>query len=131
MNTYLRWSVFTLSLATWAFLASGCIMADGGGGYGYDDGMVGSGYYESFGVEYGGWGPGYHVAPYRGGHDRGDEHHRDGGERRPSGTVQPSIGGHEGGGGRQGGHSYRPAAGTRAMPSLPSRGNQGGPGRNR
>jgi hypothetical protein len=28
-------------------------------------------YYEPYGAVYGGWGPGYHVAPFRGGAHRG------------------------------------------------------------
>ena len=31
---------------------------------------IGAGYYEPSGVDYGGWGPGYHVAPFRGGDHR-------------------------------------------------------------
>ena len=100
-TSYLRWPAFTLAAVTWTFLSAGCIMP--AGEYGYDDGgPVGVGYYESYGVDYGGWGPGYHVAPYRGGH-------RDGGEHRPGG----------GGGRPGGGHSFRAAPASRAMPSLP------------
>lgn len=71
-------------------------------GYGYGDGAtvgLGIDYYEPFGFDYGGWGPGYRVGPPRGGGGRG-------------------------GGGR--GHGYRPAPAGRAMPSIPSGGRSGG-----
>jgi hypothetical protein len=76
---------------------AGCV-ADGG----YDGGVdVGYdvGFYEPFGYEYGGWGPGYRVGPPRRGFDRGrgDVH----------GGAPHS--------------SYRPAAPSRSMPSLPTR----------
>jgi hypothetical protein len=76
---------------------AGCV-ADGG----YDGGVdVGYdvGFYEPFGYEYGGWGPGYRVGPPRRGFDRGrgDVH---------GGTPHSS---------------YRPAAPSRSMPSLPTR----------
>ena len=103
-TSYVRWSAFTLAAVTWSLLSAGCIMSDGG--YGYDDGgAIGVGYYESYGVDYGGWGPGYNVAPYRGGP------HREGGERRRG----------DPGGGR-GGHAYRSAPASRSMPSLPHAG---------
>lgn len=95
----LRWSAFTLVAVAWTFLSAGCIMSDGGYGYGYDDGVIGAGYYEPYGVDYGGWGPGYHVAPFR---DAG--HRPDGGEHRSSGG---------------GSHAYRSAPASRSMPSLP------------
>ena len=102
----LRRSAFLLSAVTWTFLSAGCIMSDGG----YDNGgAVGVDYYESYGVDYGGWGPGYQVAPYRGG-----GHRPEGGEHRPSGAD-----------GHQGGHAYRPAPASRSLPSLPH-GNPGG-----
>lgn len=71
-----------------AILASGCVVPEGGYGYaGY-----GIDYYEPYGVPYGGWGPGYRVAPYRGG-----EHH-----------AMPSIpSGSRGGGGAHGGGGHR------------------------
>jgi hypothetical protein len=58
-------------------------------------GYVG-GYYEPYGYDYGGWGPGYAVGPYRGGH--GDFH-------------------------RDRGHApaFHPAPRGHSMPSLPSR----------
>jgi hypothetical protein len=103
-TSLLRWSAFTLAAGAWTLLSAGCIMSDGG--YGYDDGgYAGPGYYDSFGVDYGGWGPGYHVAPFRGG-----DHHRDGGGR---------DGGGRDGGGHTGGPSYHPAPASRPTPSLP------------
>jgi hypothetical protein len=66
---------------------------DGSVGVGYD-----AGYYEPYGYEYGGWGPGYRVGPGRGGDRRG--------------------GGHPG--------SYRPAPASRPTPSIPSRPRAGG-----
>jgi hypothetical protein len=86
------------------------------------DGSVGvvgydAGYYEPYGYEYGGWGPGYRVGPGRGGdrrHEGGGDRHQDGGGDR-----------HQGGGDRhQGGgasHSYRPAPASRPTPSIPNR----------
>jgi hypothetical protein len=79
--------------------AAGCAVTEGGYGY---DGSVGVGvdYYEPFGFDYGGWGPGYGgVAPYRGGGPRG---------------------------GSPPGRSYRPAPSGRAMPSIPSGSRSGG-----
>jgi hypothetical protein len=58
-----------------------------------DVGYVG-GVYEPSGSDYGGWGPGYHVAPPRHG------------ERRPE-PPQPRV--------------YRPAPRSRPAPSIPSR----------
>jgi hypothetical protein len=59
-------------------------------------GYVG-GYYEPYGYDYGGWGPGYAVGPYRGGHGG---YYRDRGGHAPAFHSAPH------------GHS---------MPSLPSR----------
>lgn len=67
------------------------------------DGSVGvgyaGGYYEPYGYDYGGWGGGYRVGPGRGGDRRGG--------RAP--------------------RSYRPAAASRPMPSIPrgARGSHG------
>jgi hypothetical protein len=91
-----------------AVLASSCAVTDGGYGYGYDGGVsIGVDYNEPFGVDYGGWGPGYQVAPFRGG-DRG--------------------GGRGRGGDRPSPHAFRSAPAGHAMPSIPSRprGNSGG-----
>jgi hypothetical protein len=76
----------------------GCVV--GGGGY-YQGGdaevTYGADFYEPFGYEYGGWGPGYFVGP-----PRDAEHHH----------------GH----GHFGGSSpYRPAEPSRSMPSIPTR----------
>jgi hypothetical protein len=114
-KSWLLWSAFFIAAGAWILLSSGCIMSDGG--YGYDEGgYAGPGYYDSFGVEYGDWGPGYRVAPFRGGdHHRNWNDHRGGGGTRPGG-----IGGHSGG------PSYHPAAGSRPTPSLPRGGGGGG-----
>ena len=66
----LRWLVLAFVVGTLTVLSAGCILSDGG--YGYDDGGrgVGADYYEPYGADYGGWGPGYHVAPFRGGGHR-------------------------------------------------------------
>ncbi len=101
-----------------------------GGGYGsayepgyYDNGGIGyvGGYYQPYGYDWGGWGPGYHVGPPRGGersvgqaggYDRGSARHgspgrtipgiahgsRDGGGRSSHGGA-----GRGGGGGGHGG----------------------------
>jgi hypothetical protein len=83
-------------IALAAVLVAGCVV---GGGYGYD-GDVGLGvdYYEPYGGVYGGWGPGYNVAPFRGGDHR-------------------AVGG---------AHAFRPAPAGRAIPSIPSGGRSGG-----
>jgi len=80
----------------------GCVV--GGGGYddggGYYDGGADVSYdadfYEPYGYDYGGWGPGYRVGPFRGGDHRPDR------------------------GGARGAPAYRPAAPSRSMPSIPS-----------
>jgi hypothetical protein len=95
------------------------------------DGSVGvvgydGGYYEPYGYEYGGWGPGYRVGPGRGGdrrHDGGGDRHQDGGGDRHQGGGGDR---HQGGGGdrHQGGgasHNYRPAPASRPTPSIPNR----------
>jgi hypothetical protein len=90
-----RWQAATFAIGLVASLSSGCVV--GGGGYGYDGNVgVGLGYYEPAGVEYGGWGRGYRVAPFRGGEDRSD--------RRDSHA-----------------HVYRSAPATHSRPSIPSR----------
>jgi hypothetical protein len=80
----------------------GCV-ATGGGYDGNVDVGVSAGFYEPYGYNYGGWGPGYYVGPGWGGGPRG-------------------------GGARS--HSYRPAPAGRATPSIPSRsrGDRGSPG---
>ena len=65
----LRWLVLAFMLCMLTVLLFGCFVP--GGGYGYDDGGgIGGAYYEPFGFDYGGWGPDYQVAPYRGGDHR-------------------------------------------------------------
>jgi hypothetical protein len=94
--TIVRWSAIAAVGGLFVALASGCVV---GGGYGYDGEVgVGADYYEPYGAVYGGWGPGYNVAPFRGGD-------------------------HRGGGG---GHAFRAAPAGRAMPSIPSGGRSGG-----
>lgn len=107
----LRWPVAVLLIA----ISGGCAVSDGG--YGYDGGYgsnvgIGVGYYEPFGGDYGGWGPGYNVAPFRGGD------HRDGGFDRRGGQSPQ--------------HAFRSAPASHSMPSIPSRGGGGrGGGRSR
>jgi hypothetical protein len=65
-------------------LATGCIA---GGGGGYDDTAsvsYGVGFYEPYGYDYSGWGPGYRVGPSRGGDRRRDR------PGRPFHAPQPS-----------------------------------------
>lgn len=91
-----RWSATALVIGLCAVVASGCVVPAGGYGYGGGAGYA-VGYYEPSGVDYGGWGPGYQVAPYRGGGHR------------------PVVSG-----GRASPHAYRAAPASRAMPSIPS-----------
>jgi hypothetical protein len=80
--------------------AAGCVA-----GGGYDEGGVdvgvgyGVGFYEPYGYEYGGWGPGYGVGPPRRGFGR---------PGHPDARGAPHA-------------SYRPAPSSRSMPSLPTR----------
>ena len=98
----LRWLALVFVVLTLTVLLSGCVLT--GGGYGYNDGGgIGAAYYESPGVEYGGWGPGYQVAPFRG----GDRH-------------QTSGGGHTST------RAYRSAPASHSMPSIPSKSRSGG-----
>jgi hypothetical protein len=90
-------------IGLFAVLLFGCVVA--GGGYGYDGGAgYGLGYYEPTGVNYGGWGPDYQVAPFRRDH-RADA-----------------------GGGRASPHAYRAAPASRSVPSIPSGSRSGGGG---
>lgn len=94
-----RWKVRALGL-----LLLGSLSACTVGGEGYVGGV-----YEPAGSDYGGWGPGYYVAPPRRG-ERHDEHRGErGGERRSEPAKQPSP------------HAYRPAPPSRPAPSIPSR----------
>ena len=100
----LRWLTLVFVVLTLMVLLSGCVVT--GGGYGYSDGGgIGAAYYESSGVEYGGWGPGYQVAPFR----DGDHRLRSGDRRQTSGDGRASA------------PAYRPAPASRAMPSIPSK----------
>jgi hypothetical protein len=85
-------------------LSYGCVVTDGG--YGYGGAAYGLGYYEPAGIPYGGWGPAYEVAPFR----RGDHYP----ERYGGGRPPP--------------HAYRAAPASRAMPSIPTGARPGGGG---
>ena len=99
MTTLLsRWSALALVVGTLTVLASGCAVDSGG--YGYGGGGFEAGYYEPYGVDYGGWGAGYQVAPFRPGYTRP-----------------------HGGGGQ---HAYRSAPASRAMPSIAAGSRSGG-----
>jgi len=91
-----RWSAIALVIGLLTFISSSCIVT--GGGYGLD-------YYEPFRGDYGGWGPGYHVAPVRDG-----DHH-------------PAHGG-----GQPASHAYKSAPASRSVPSIPSHSHSGGSG---
>jgi len=95
----LRWSALACVIGLVAVLV-GCVV--GGGGYVYDGGAIGADYYEPYGAIYGAWGPGFNVAPFRGG------------DRRSAG----------------GAHAFRSAPASRPMPSIPS-GARSGSGRRR
>lgn len=93
-----RWSASAFVIGLFTVLSSGCVVPDGGYGYGYDAGVdIGLDYYEPYGDVYDGWGPGYLVVPFR------DRSHRPdhGGHLRP--------------------HAYRSAPSTHSIPSIPSR----------
>ena len=97
----IRWMAACLGALALAMLnaceVSG-VGVDGSVGVGY----VG-GYYEPYGYEYGGWGPGYRVGPGRGGDRRGGgegDHHQD--------APRAS-------------HTYRSAPASRPTPSIPNR----------
>ena len=98
-----RWSAVVTAAGLFAVILAGCVVPVGGG---YEDGGVAIGlgvdYYEPYGAVYGGWGPGYRVAPYRG----GDYRQERGGERAS--------------------HAYRSAPASHSMPTIPSRSRSGG-----
>jgi hypothetical protein len=99
---WLRWLALAFVLCTLTLLLSGCILPPGG--YVYDNGGIEANYYEPFGfVDYGNWGRGYQVAPFRGGY------------HRPAG-----------GGGHASGRAYRSAPASHSMPSIPSHSRSGG-----
>ncbi len=103
-TSFLHWSAIALVIGLFAALSSGCAVVPEGYGYGYDSGVgIGFDYYEPFGADYGGWAPGYRVAPFRGG------------DHRPQQAGNPA---------RQ--HAYRGAPAAHAMPSIPSRSRSGG-----
>jgi hypothetical protein len=98
----LRWlETRVFVVLTLTVLLSGCFFP--GGGY-YDGGDIGAGYYEPSGVVYGGWGPSYHVAPFRGG------------DHPPARS----------GGGHASAPAYKSAPASHSMPSIPSRSRSGG-----
>jgi hypothetical protein len=105
-NVLLRWLVLAFGVGALTVLLASCILP---GGPGYDDGGgYGAAYYEPYGVDYGGWGPGYNVAPFRGG------------GHRPTG------------GGGHASHAFRSAPASRSVPSLPAHsGGRGGGGERR
>jgi hypothetical protein len=94
------------------------------GPVGYD-GDVGVGYYggfyEPYGYDYGGWGPGYHVGPPRGGERRGDGGYGGYGGHGGHGGPGPDHGGGPGGGHGGGGHGG-------GAPSIPGGARGGGGG---
>ena len=100
-NVRLRWSSVGAIAGLLMIVPTGCAVPDGGVAY---DGGYGADYYDTFGVDYGGWGDGYYVGPYRNGGYRG------------------------GGFGHSGPHAYRPGSGSRGVPSIPSGGRGGGRG---
>ena len=101
-----RWSAVVTAAGLFAVILAGCVVPVGGG---YEDGGVAIGlgvdYYEPYGAVYGGWGPGYRVAPFRGGGERREE---------------------RGGGGREASHAFRPAPASHSVPSIPSHSRSGG-----
>ncbi len=101
-SSLLRSLSIALVICTLPVVLSSCVST---GGY-YDDGGIGAVYYEPPDVVYGGWGPSYHVAPYRGGD------HRD---YRPT-----SDRGHESA------RTYRAAPASRSVPSIPSQSRSSG-----
>lgn len=104
----LRWLLLLFAILTLTVLLPGCVTTVGDYGY-YDEGYSGETYYEPSVVEYGGWGPNYYVAPFRG----GDHHHE--GERhidRGSGHAA---------------RAYKSAPASHSVPSIPSRSRSGHP----
>ena len=87
-----------LTTASLAMLLCACVVSDGG--YGYGGTSVGVDYYAPYGGYYGGWGPGYQIAPYRNGGDRFRDNHRNFPARS---------------------HTYRSPPASHPMPSIPGR----------
>jgi len=102
-NSRARLPAVACLIALSTAVVSGCAVPAGGPAYG---GGLGVDYYEPYGYGYGGWGPGYYVAPFRGGDHRFDR----------------------GGGFSQSAHAFRSAPAGRGMPSLPAGGGRGGGG---
>jgi hypothetical protein len=115
-NVLLRWLVLAFGIGTLTVLLAGCLVPVGGDGY-YDEGFVGgAAYYEPYGTNYGGWGPGYQVAPHR----------NDGYRPPPPGGGGHSAPAHISVPDRKAAPAYRPAPASRSTPSLPSRGGKRG-----
>lgn len=100
-NFFSRLSMATCLIGLSAVALAGCAVP--AGGYDYGAGL-GVGYYQPYGYDYGGWGSGYAVGPYRAGGR-----------------------GFAGGGGFHGQHAFRGAPAGRGVPSLPH--GRGGGGR--
>jgi hypothetical protein len=96
MSPVLRRSLAGLMAVAIVLVLEACVA-----GPGYEGGVVeasyGADFYEPYGYDYGGWGPGYRVGPPRGGEGHPDHH--------PGGHAPP----------------YRAAAPSRGMPSIPTR----------
>ncbi len=95
-----RWLSAGLLAVPALTLTSGCV----GPGYGSDAGVdIGGGYYEPYGYDYGGWGGGYDVGPYRegrghfGGFGHGGDFGHGGGFEHGGPAGIPGGGGHAGG----------------------------------
>jgi hypothetical protein len=109
MNTRgMRWSAATVLAGAILLLSSGCVATAEGGYDGNVDVGIGVDYYDQFGYDYGSWGSGYAVGPYRGGGDRPRRGDRDGGHA---------------------GHGFRPAPPSHPVPSIPSAPRGGGHGK--
>jgi len=104
----LRWLGLAFVVLMLTVLLSGCVLTGGEYGYYDDGGDIGVTYYEPSVVEYGGWGPSYQVAPFR-----GDEHRHD-------------VEHHTTSGGGHAERAYRSAPASHSMPSIPSRSRSGG-----
>ena len=100
------WSGTSIVAGWLVLLSAGCV-ATADDGYGYAPNVsvgIGLDYYDQYGGDYGGWGPDYGVGPWRGG-----------GPRPRRGEAG-------------GGHGFRSAPASRAMPSIPSAARAGGRG---
>lgn len=97
-----RWPA-GLAVLLLTVLAAGCA-ADGGYVYGGGGPVFAGNYYEPFGFDYGGWGPGYRVGPFYDHGFHGDFH---------------GAGGFRSGSGHVGGHAFAPAAASHGVPFIP------------